>query len=148
MAQCCKGISSTIATFYQTLSAARCCHRSCPCIPMQTIKIQISICAWQADSLHQQAQLTVVIAPVRAVTPWLCGHGHSLEVRQDSETGLKGDDIANLQRGRHEEELLLQAELLSVLCGVIGVEDSTDVLCLSPLLDCLQGQTLDISEGR
>jgi len=43
----------------------------------------------------------------------------------------------DLDGGRHKEELLLQTQLLAVLCGIIGIQHRADVLSFALLINCL-----------
>ena len=42
-----------------------------------------------------------------------------------------------LYAGRHKENLLLEPELFAILGGVIGVQDSRDIIGLAALQHCL-----------
>ncbi len=54
-------------------------------------------------------------------------------VDESAATGRGDLRAAHLYAGRDEEDLLLQAQLLSVLSGIVGVKHSRDVVRLAPL---------------
>jgi len=43
----------------------------------------------------------------------------------------------DLDGGRHKEELLLQTQLLAVLCGIIGIQHRADIFSFALLINCL-----------